>query len=359
MTIKKFDNIAEFEKKSWQEAMAQQGAAMKKSKVRKVVFVHGTFAGDDPLGIFRLMRSWGIPSVATNMFEDIGKKIIDKNMDDLGNFTDDYISSYAAGVELGYNKDCMTHNWSSENNHIGRLLAVPELAAKIAAKTEGLLTNDKILLIGHSHAGQLFALLTIFLEKGEKANALVNVLINADRFDKETFSSDIEKISNINLDIVTLGTPVRYPWGEYDKYRLLNIVNHRSDSKISGVLNTKNGDYVQQWATEGTDLHSPNASLDECNDKLDSILDQGRLNTNGLHEKLKENKRRQPINIKGEEAGKTIFVDYLDNGRKVFQMFHFTVGKPNFFKTLFGHGVYTRRNSMLFNTRLIVENFYS
>jgi hypothetical protein len=220
------------------------------------------------------------------------------------------------------------------------------LAKKIVEKTKGFSSDDRILLFGHSHAGQLFALLTLFLEDGEKANALFRVLAeeNVDTFDKRSFSDNIKKNSSINMDIVTLGAPVRYPWGDYEKYRLLHIVNHRSDSKLSGVLTTRDGDYVQQWGTDGTDLPSSNQALKGCNHKLDSILDKGQ--SIDFEAKLEEVKRRQPVKVNGEEAGKTIFVDYLDNGN-------------NAIETLFGHGVYTGRNSMLFNTRLIVDNFYS
>ena len=349
-----FDKFAEFETDPWKKAMVQHGEAMQKSNVRKVIFVHGTFAGDDPLGVYLVMERLGVPSVITKRFKDISKEITNKNMDDLGNFPDDYITSFSDGIE--HDIECKSFIWSSENNHIGRLLTIPTLAAYISEKAKGLSLDDRILLIGHSHAGQLFALLTVFLENDEKANALFNVLAEVNGFDKKIFSENIEKISNFYLDIVTLGTPVRYSWGEYGKYRLLNIVNHRSDSKIEGVLNTRDGDYVQQWGTDGTDLLPINLSLLECNDKLDSVLDKGR--PIDIDTKLKEIKRRQPIKVNGEKVGETILVDYLDNGTKVIQFFGLTMGHPNFFETLFGHGVYTRRDSMLFNSSLVVDKFY-
>ena len=350
-----FDKFADFETDLWKKAMMLHGRAMQKRYVREVIFAHGTFVGDDPLGIYLVMERLGVPSVIIKRFKNISKEIADKNMDDLGNFPDHYISSFSDAIE--HDIKCKSFTWSSENNHIGRLLAVPTLAAYIVEKAKDLLPEDRILLIGHSHAGQLFALLTIFLANGKKANALLNVLTDVDGFDNKIFSENLEQISNVNLDIVTLGTPVRYPWGEYEKYRLLNIVNHRSDSKIDGVLNTRDGDYVQQWGTDGTDILPLNLSLNESNDKLDSILDNGR--SIKIDDKLEEIKRRLPVKVFGEEAGETILVDYLDNGTKVFQFFGLTIGKPNFIETLFGHGVYTRRNSMLFNSSLIVEKFYS
>ncbi len=352
-----FDAMAEFESETWKEEMARNGEAMKSESVRKVLFVHGTFAGNDPFGIYGVMKQLGVHSGITDTLEEMSEKIKDKTLDDLGNFPDDYIDSFSEGINHGI--ECVSSGWSSENNHIGRLLAVPELVADISRRAEDLSPDDRVLLIGHSHAGQLFALLTNFLENGYRANALLNALaeVEVNGFDLAVFMNDLEIISGIQLDIVTLGTPVRYPWGDYQNYRLLNIVNHRSDSRIDGVLNTRDGDYVQQWGTDGTDLLPAHSSLKGSNDRLDSVLDQGRpLN---IDAKLKEIKRRMPFKTNGKEAGDTILVDYRDKGSRIFRFLGLRFGKPNFIETAFGHGVYTRRKSMLFNTRLIVEKFYS
>lgn len=352
-----FDEIAEFESEPWKKEMDRNGEAMKSGNVRKVLFVHGTFAGNDPFGFYGVMKQLGVSSGVTEILEIMSEKLKDITLDDLGNFPDGYIDSFHEGIH--HNIECVSSGWSSENNHIGRLLAVPELAADIARGAEDLSSDNRVLLIGHSHAGQLFALLTNFLENGHHANTLLNVLaeVEIDGFDLAVFVNNLEIISGIQLDIVTLGTPVRYPWGNYKNYRLLNIVNHRSDSRIDGVLNTRDGDYVQQWGTDGTDLPPANPALKEINDALDKILDQGRpLN---IDAKLKEIKRRMPFKENGKEAGDTILVDYRDKGARIFQFMGFRFGSANFIETAFGHGVYTRRKCMLFNSSLIVEQFYT
>ena len=124
-----FDNIAEFENKIWKQKMALCGKAMEVNKVQKVIFVHGTFAGDDPLGIFGVMEAFGVPSVITNVFKETAIKIKNRSMDDLGNFTEDYIASFMTGVD--HEIDCKSFDWSSRNNHIGRLLAVPKIEATL------------------------------------------------------------------------------------------------------------------------------------------------------------------------------------------------------------------------------------
>jgi hypothetical protein len=207
-------------------------------------------------------------------------------------------------------------------------------------------------LIGHSHAGQILALLTVFLENGEKAKKLINVLLETNDFDEHQFTAHIAKISTVHLDIVTLGAPVRYRWGNYNKYQLLNIVNHRSDSKIDGVLDTRDGDYVQQWGTDGKNL-KPASSLVDKNNKLDDLLDKGVSSLPStltfvykVLTKRAEAKRRQALKENGDVAGTSIFIDYKDNGMDPAE-------------TLFGHGFYTRKESMLFNTSIIVESFYT
>ena len=357
MDIIHFDKIEDYESTSWKQKMKESGKAMADNGVRQTIFVHGTFVGGDPIGILGIMKSFGISSRITDLLEKTGKTFNDLIVKDLGNFTEEYITSYSESINN--NIDCRRFNWSSENNHIGRLLSLPNLVKDLAEKIDSineLSESDRILLIGHSHAGQIFALLTVFLEKNDKAKSLLNVLIDTDGFDEDQFNAHLEKISTVYLDIVTLGTPVRYRWGNYNKYRLLNIVNHRSDSKIDGVLTTRDGDYVQQWGTDGKDLPPPPSKekLIAKNNKLDKFLDKGVSKPSStltfiykLLTKRAESTRRQALKENGENSGTSIFIDYKDNE-----------DDPDPIDTLFGHGVYTRTNSMLFNTNIIVEFFY-
>lgn len=342
MTIMALETIEKFKSIPWKNEMAKLGENLKTHNVSRVVFVHGTFAGNDPLGFFNIIQSFNVPPFFITPFKEFSKNVFDSTLDDRGNFTDGYVTSFAKAIDNGIS--CDPFVWSSENNHICRVLEVPKLARHLAENITKRKTKSdrRILLIGHSHAGQLFALLTIFLEGSDKARALLNVIKDADDFDAQAFDENIEKIAAINLDIVTLGTPVRYSWGNYEKYRLLNIVNHRSDVRIDGLTNTRDGDYIQHWGTEGTDL----PSTSPLNRELDELLDKGVGGPKDLQAKLQEVTRRQPLKLGGEKAGETVLVDYQDSG-----MF-------SGFENLFGHGAYTRRENMLFNTKLIVDYFY-
>ena len=159
----------------------------------------------------------------------------------------------------------------------------------------------------------------------------------------------MEVIKKINLDFVTFGTPIRYSWGEYEKSRLMAVVNHRSNVRPSGILSTRDGDYIQQWGVEGTDMQS--------NDEFDAILDKGK-NISLVKTNFKREKRSDPKYANGNIVSESFFVNYKDN--RSFPLFFlnpFTV--PHSVKTLFGHGVYTKKSTMLFNMNMIINNWYS
>ena len=353
MHRKYFEEIEEYQSPAWHQKMEVSGKAMKDSHVRQTIFVHGTFVGGDPFGLLGSLPRFGISSMVGAFLEEQGKTFTDFVVGDLGNFTEEYITAYSEAI--GNNIECRKFDWSSANNHIGRLLAVPNLAENLAEGIDSISApseNDRILLIGHSHAGQLFALLTVFLENSEKAQKLLDILQGTNGFDKLRFAEHLEKIATVYLDIITLGTPVRYRWGNYNKYQLLNIVNDRSDSTLGGVLNTRDGDYVQQWGTDGRDL-IPTPLLIEKNNQLDELLDKGVSGLSStwtfirqLFTSQAESKRRQAFKENGDKAGDRLFIDYRDNGK-------------NPAETLFGHGAYTKEESMLFNTSCIVKSLYS
>lgn len=340
------------------EIMDQAGQTLQKNKVRNVIFVHGTFAGNDPLGINWLLEERGAPSWITRQFKKFNREIANAILNDLGNFTNRYVRQFSSEINTSVKQKiaCTNYLWDGQNNHIGRLEAIPDLVQKIAHAK-----GERVLLIGHSHAGQLFALITLFLQQNEKAKVLFECLeeIILDTEKLKVFHKNLNKIQHINLDIVTLGTPVRYPWGKYENYQLLNIVNHRSDIYIDGVLFTRDGDYVQHWGVEGTDLmvapQYHNVSL-----KLDEVLDKGTLDQQTLYNLRSEHQRRVPKDIGGDKIGINIFIDYKDQGERIFHL-PFTpiiFNKPNFIESVLGHGAYTLEKNRLRNTKLIIENLY-
>ncbi|MBN1864685.1 MAG: hypothetical protein JW808_07280 [Victivallales bacterium] len=354
----RFDENAVFGNEDWRKRMAANGTALKNSKVRSVVFLHGTFAGNDSLGLFcfldPLLQLFPQVGPVLDKMRNHSRKAVNSIVKDLGNFTPEYCDAFrnAAGM------DCDMLVWSGGNYHIARLRAVVELASLLARKIKekDISSSDRILLMGHSHAGQIFALLTIFLEDGPRAKELYKAVDKCHDLRREQLIEDLLVIDGIPLDFVCFGTPVRYQWGVYGCYRLLSIINHRSMVQLNGILDTAAGDYIQQWGTAGTDMMPPMNEM-HINDSLDKVLDRGR-NLSGLLNRLQRKRRQKAKRSDGKLAGHTILADYRDDEPDP-RLFDQKSKSLHCIRTQFGHGVYTLRNAMLFNTDMIVDQLYS
>jgi hypothetical protein len=326
--------------------MKEYGKQMKQKGVSHIYFVHGTWAGDSPLGFLSRIPN----SPFKWQLRKIVKINVDKTMGDLGNYTESYRDDFQESI--GVNIPCDRINWDSGNYHSARVRGAIILIKEVASNIKNPPENERILLIGHSHAGQLFALLTTFLEEeelsvietNEKMSKMMQ-LVKVVGLDKSIYDDidhlkeDLKKIDKVFLDIVTFGTPPRYQWGKPKRkgveanYRLLNIINHHHEPvSILGLLNTKDGDYVQQWGVGKTDLY------DIKNIKIEEIIGEEQYYFSA-ESVLKGDKRRIP------KYGETLLIDYGDEGKRATE-------------TLLGHGAYTCKEKMLFNTVLIVEKFY-
>ena len=353
MTTLTFDKDEIFETDEWKKKMSANGCIFKRNNVRLVFLVHGTFAGDDALGLFDLLDP--INKTLADALRNKGKALINKLAKDVGNYTPDYAKALGNALDIA----CELFIWSSGNFHLARLKGALELAQELAKKiTENkILVNERILLLGHSHAGQLFALLTSFLANDEQARRLYDIMENHEelRKDIKKLIGYLEIIKTVNLDFVTFGTPVRYSWGEYEKSRLMAIVNHRSNVRLSGLLSTRDGDYVQQWGVEGTDVLPP-LEIIKTNDEFDAVLDKGR-DASLLVASVESEERRDPKYASGNTVSKTFLANYKDNAPfPIYLLNPFSI--PHCVKTLFGHGVYTKKSTMLFNMNIIVKNGY-
>ncbi len=326
----------------WQSKMRDLGHRLKQAKVGLIYFIHGTYAGDDPFGIANLIEQIN-HDFTPIVKEFIKQNMIDKMMEDCGNYTQEYVALFKKAI--GNDICCERFIWSSENHHFARLRESIKLVSALANDIDTKMPSwgERVLLFGHSHAGQLFALMTNFLAQSPGVSALLAIGGKAG-IDVSKFDEYLQKIRQVHLDIVTFGTPPRYGWGD-GKYNLLNIINHRGNEFLAGaidtmVFSTKHGDYVQQSAIAGSDTIAKTDTERMSDKKLDEILGKGN-DMIGLFENLKA-RMRVP------HYGKTILVDYKDNSTIY----------PNCFDTLFGHGVYTRYEKMLFNTQLIVDEMY-
>ena len=120
--------------------------------VDAVWFVHGTFAGNDALGWFGQLERL-IPA-AGPVLKNFGKKLTDVLAGDSGNFTPAFIDLIDVPVPT------RRFVWSGENTHSGRSKAAIELLDELLQRAD---SESRVMLWGHSHAGNVAALISNLL----------------------------------------------------------------------------------------------------------------------------------------------------------------------------------------------------
>ncbi len=387
---------------AWLDAMARHGVQLHAAGVRAILFVHGTHLGTDVFGMQRLddlgglRRGYsrgisGLDALLALMREDSNgftkgpggqnppftdddrsKGALDNHVLDAANFTASYVSQLEAGInrEVPNPIACLRTLWSAEHHHLGRSLAAYRLLIGLQAlvSERHLQRGDRMLVQAHGHAGQVMALVSNLLAPGELSGrkALMNVLtayLEHTREDPQMLErmKGIEALlptggvlNGVMLDVVTLGTPVRYGWDPSGLGKLLHIVNHRpmrQDGKrwlakmelpqITMEMPVAwGGDYVQQLAVAGCDAVPASPEAKEANKALWEILEP----LEGF-ERWLECARRC---VRCANDGQCLLVDYKD-----------ATGSANALEHVYGHAAYTRLGNLLFNTGEIVQALYA
>ncbi|NRA44584.1 MAG: hypothetical protein HRU09_06465 [Oligoflexales bacterium] len=334
--------IWEAQDPEWQKQMQLIGQRLYDQGVGVVFFIHGTFVGADPFDISRLLER-GLPHMSKRILKkiiDIYNRKKDSFIGDKGIFSDEYVALFEAGI--GKKVACHRFTWSSGNHHYARLTATLGLIDQLSSLEQS--NGSTFLLIGHSHGGQLFALMTQMIDDFSLAKELVLLAVKGGfNTDEKSVIKNLRILKGLSLDFVTLGTPRRYRWKLSPKQRVLHMINHRGKSIqggiYGGILGTRDGDYVQQWGIEGSDSLSPIIRHAQINNELNDYLGIG-FGINHWSSRIRMKQRLHPV-------GHNLLVDYKDKSRGI-----------NFFGTMFGHGIYTRYQTMLFNMKEIIHYFY-
>jgi hypothetical protein len=328
--------------KEWQVAADELAQRLESHHVKDVVFVHGTFVGEDPFGLFRLLEE-NLGELG-NTVESLLKRLLaskrSRLLDDNAQFVGDYVSlvDRAFGGRVRAN----AYSWSSENHHAGRVSGAIGLARHLAElpavrSAAERKPKPRVLVVGHSHAGQLFCLLTQLLARSEGTSLLLETA--RERGDVvEGLDLALELLRGVELDFVTLGTPVRYGWGRTPGYRVLHVVSHRGEGhRASGGLWSWGGDLVQPLGRAGSDLLATREVDRKANARLDTILGPGHAPLSFM-KGLKEG-------VRVADFGHTVLVDFGEEPGSVWA-------------TGLGHGIYTQRKALLFVFRIVTNQFY-
>jgi hypothetical protein len=385
---------------AWNDAMGVLGGRLAEAGVRLVLFLHGSILGTDVFGLQRLdeagglkrgysrgisgldallasMREGenGIPPLPGGMSppladDDATKALLDQQVGEAANFTGFYIDQFTKSVNQKPARplQCIRNLWSCENHHLGRAVAacllLDRLSKLVAAHRFG--PDDRLLVQAHGQAGLVAALATNLLCPSPITGrrALFEILTGyAKASGRDHIATAIQGIDPLltsgtllngaALDIVTFGTPVRYGWDPSGIGKLLHIVNHRrlrTDGKtwLSKMELPQitvempiawGGDYVQQLAVAGTDALPATDAAKAANKAVWELVEP----YDGF-ERWVECARRA-VRCPGE--GLCLLVDYKD-----------CTGSSNVRDHYFGHAVYTRLDTLLFNTTEIVTRLY-
>ncbi|MFT5301794.1 MAG: hypothetical protein ACI87E_000777 [Mariniblastus sp.] len=349
------------------QSLERASIHFRKSGVSRIILVHGTIAGTDALG---WLSHWArvMPEVARSL-KRLHKSVVDSLTGDRGNYSKAFAEVLADSLnQLDHPTAIQVERfeWTSENHHLGRANAAVRLAHRLLdCEANG----ESVLLWGHSHAGNAFALATQLLGTSRNRNPeLLKTFFDATlHFNRSTQRIDLEAWERLsarlaecnhqrpmlqNLKIVTFGTPIRYGWDATAYSGLLHFVNHHpftaggtppppyrsvwpnSPRQFREALTGGYGDFVQQ-------------TFIACSDLPPAVWSWDAWKANRLLKRCVEATERQSKHLwrlkqalRVADQGKTLLVDYaqVDPSATAFC----------------GHAVYTQIDWMAFHLDQIV-----
>lgn len=330
--------------------VVQAGRTLRAAGVRRIYLVHGTLTGTDVSGLYREIKR-----IAPRMGRALGgtsKQLVDLFARDMGNYTEDYVLRLQEGINETRQPAIQVKRfvWSSENNHTGRAIAALQLLVELAGSQP---VRGRMMLWGHSHAGNVFALLTNLLGGDlETRSRFLSCFEDwLERRDPEVWQQaqallmKDEPILDEPLDIVTLGTPIRYGWERRGYHTLQHFINHHplgSPPEVAPFPPTAEqlresaaGDYFQQMFIAGTNFMPGLWSWGQWKvERHLRRLIQADVSSRALVPSLRHG-RRVPA------EGRSLLVDYgLADATA---------------RSLAGHAVYTRLHWLPFHAHHIAE----
>lgn len=344
--------------------MAVVAAQLRGAQVRYICLAHGTWAGTDPVGLARTVGRFS--PAFRQALEGMFKGVFDAAVQEIGNFTTRYqtILQHALNAQLKASErpiEVRRRLWSGENLHVARADAAVRWIDELHRLPRA--PRDRVLVIGHSHAGNAQALVSQ-LVAGDRAR-LAEFVEAMQRFYEPCRSSgriapwqrfqrlladNPRPFADFPVDMVTWGTPIRYGWDPLGYARLLHFVFHYPHPastepralfppRFRSWPELTNGDFTQQVGIAGTDsgVLVPGSGSWHANRRLAKLLEND-VEPRGQWERW----RRGP---RVPDSGTTLLVDY---GMRLNLLFNLTAT----------HTFYTRRRWMLWHLEEITRQFY-
>ncbi len=353
--------------------MAAAGRTFANAGVVAAYCLHGTFAGNDALGLYTELERFAPRFTAS--LRRTTKGAFDWLIGETGNYTQAFAERMESALSAGAERPLPVRvfHWASQNHHISRADAAVRLIdelAKIPPPSKGGISDGhdakpRVLLWSHSHGGNALAILTNLLGADEPTRA--EFFEAAGVFHRKSSSrmshfpvwhrveqllaDPSHPLRGLAIDVVTFGTPVRYGWDTAGCDKLLHIVNHRAPPKkpshvapfppnLRRLIAGADGDFIQQLGIAGTNLPPlPLAWRTFLADRRLGRLLQRDLPREWLHTRLNRGARVH-------HEGTSLLVNYADPERW-----------PH--RHLFGHAPYTRSRWLALHCELVAEHFYA
>lgn len=329
-----------------------------------LLLVHGTFVGDDPAGLLTSLERH-LPSLAAPL-RSVAAGMPQLALGELALYTTGFAETLARGLNPASQPaiHVQRFTWSGRNNHLGRADGAVRLL--IALHETHPAPGNRLLLWGHSHAGNVFAILTHLLAADR--DTLARFLFAAREFYESPRTRHIEQshwqrarellldapqppLAGVALDLVTFGTPVRYGWETRGYSRLLHFIHHRPvpgrerhlappfPPSTADALRARWGDYIQQGGIAGTNI--PPSLLSWRDHAADQTL--GELLEAGLAQESVST--RLARGMRCPQEAQTLLVDY-------------EAALPGIAAAISGHAVYLRSEWLLFHAEEIARRWY-
>ncbi|MCE9546543.1 MAG: hypothetical protein K8T25_13635 [Planctomycetia bacterium] len=349
------------------------GQTLRASHVELIVVIHGTFVGDDFFDLAPIAESFS--PAASAWMRRTNKAFCDHVLGDAGNFPPEYATRLSEWINPPGERLIEVRNfvWSGVNTHSGRVVGairfIDELATWTAAHPrDPSAPPPRILCLGHSHGGNLLAIATNLLgadaaERRPVLDAVRNGLGKNDGRGPwhdawhracarlEAAPRGDELLGGYQLDLVSLGAPVRYRWDPTAYGHLLHLVNHLPEKnrqpwqapfpvRFVDFLRGRGGDYVHQIGVAGSDFPCVPLRwrLYRAERALRALM-QPRMPAWKWPQRFLWGRRVS-------DDGTTLLIDYGIPRRR------------RGLRHLFGHGVYTQFRWMPFQFELVTREFY-
>lgn len=331
------------------------GRQLRVANVAAIYLVHGTFVGDDLSGLNHVLDYFS-PRFADWSRRRV-KRITDRLMRDIANYPPASVKLLRQAINLPgeMGTEVRRFVWSGLNNHIGRAEAAMRLIERLAQAKPA--PGERILVWGHSHGGNVMALMTNLLAASrtelQKFFDATDVYFHrpdsAWQRVRESLHAARHPLADVPLDLVTFGCPIRYGWDSRGYNRLLHFVNHhplpghppyltRPPGSLLDLLRGRDGDFIHQAGIAGSNFSTPLIPRNWRADRRLAKLFAPDQHWYGILRNVRSGMRVA-------EEGTTLLVAYPPEPSR-------------WIEHLVGHGIYTLNRWLLFHAEEVVRRLY-